>query len=458
MKLKPSLLNVLVSTDPRGPVVYNTGSAGALLVPEALARWLTGRRHDWRQGLAFARLMPELARLGFVVDDTADELARPRHEFLARRFGRHHLAVTLFMTHSCNLTCSYCYQAGYMRRAPTMTVEVAARIARLIEGQARVLQPKSINVTLFGGEALVAAAACARVVVDLRDMERRLGIPVEIHTCSNGSLITSLADSPVTKLQDGFGITLDGPRRTHDAVRKERSGAGSYDRIMSGIKLLCSRGLHLGVRIHTNDLDGPGLLEVLDDLAATGIGATQEPTIFLASHTAGGCDSLSACNRSCIDQWVDEDTARIAALVPFLQGHPLEPWVQVYGHQHGGHPLQPSAGSCISCTQSGLSIDSDGAVFHCPSFTTEADIAGRIVEQGRVTWNAERLRMLLWRWWRDGPCASCEYLALCGASCPRETIPSLEACPLRRLHHNRIERYLKDNPAAEARRGAVPVH
>jgi radical SAM protein with 4Fe4S-binding SPASM domain len=456
--MKPSLFNVLVTTDPRGPVVYNTASTGALLVSEPVARWLTGRRHDWKQGLTFGRLVPELARLGLVVADGADELQRPKHEFLARRFGRHHLAVTLFMTHACNLTCSYCYQSGQLRHAPTMSPEVAARIARMIELQARELQPKEVIVNLFGGEPLVAAAACARVVVDVRDMEPRLGIPVTINCCSNGSLIASLADSPVTKLPNGFGITLDGTRRTHDAVRKERSGAGSYDRIMSGIKLLSSRGLHVGVRIHTNHLDGPGLLEVLDDLAAAGMGATRDHMIELLAHSESGCDSLQGCNQAAIDGWVNVASPRAQRLMPFAQRHRLGPWVSAYGHQHGGHPLRPSAGSCISCSHNGWIIDSDGTVLQCPASTTEAGIAGHIDEQGRATLTTARLGMILWRWWRDGPCAECEYLALCGAACPRDAVPSVEACPRRRYHHHNIEQYLHDNPAAEARRGAVPVH
>lgn len=45
-------------------------------------------------------------------------------------------------------------------------------------------------------------------------------------------------------------ITIDGNRMVHDQVRKTASGKGSYDKIVSGIRLLVANDMKVLVRFN----------------------------------------------------------------------------------------------------------------------------------------------------------------------------------------------------------------
>lgn len=444
--MKPSRFNVLVTLDSGDPVVYNTASTRALEVTEPLARWLTDRSPDRAAGLGFLDQMPTLAPRGLVVPDDSDELQRPMFEYMRNRFAPQELALTLIMTRGCNLACSYCFQSGRVRRIPPMTVEVANRATRFIERQASRCKPAMIAVSLFGGEPLCNPEVCAHLVVELRALEQRLGVPLTISFGTNGSLITTLADSPVTRLATSFFTVLDGGPRTHDRVRKERSGAGSYRRILAGIKLVTSRNIRVGVRVNMNYLDGDEFIAVLDDLVDAGIEPTDRYSIaLLCQKELTGCGSLDDCHRAGQDIWVSQGSPRARELVPLAQDHRLAPLLSEMGHKRE-HPLRPRAGGCVYSTPQGWTIDCDGSLCHCPEMLGEDDVAGTIDADGELQLTRERLDVLVSRWWRGRPCADCEYLALCGSGCPFDEVASVETCGKRAMHAHNVEQYVKNNP------------
>lgn len=137
-------------------------------------------------------------------------------------------------TYSCNLACSYCFQANTgMRSAPTrqMSLEVAQECLEVVRNAPRHNQRAVVE--LFGGEPLLPNL---REVVDLivRECET-MGYITRATT--NGTHLHRFADllgpTRIAELQ----ISLDGAREYHDRRRIPINGQPTFDTIWTNIKM-----------------------------------------------------------------------------------------------------------------------------------------------------------------------------------------------------------------------------
>lgn len=137
-------------------------------------------------------------------------------------------AITLFLTHRCNLRCKMCGQWGESGITKRMSTEYIKQeltfeeLKSLIDGVS-CFRP---NMTLFGGEPLLYPDC-----IDLIKYIKKKRMHCIMIT--NGSLLKNFARSIVSSSLDELNISLDGPRDLHDEIR---GIPGIYDRIKEGIK------------------------------------------------------------------------------------------------------------------------------------------------------------------------------------------------------------------------------
>ncbi len=135
------------------------------------------------------------------------------------------------ITHRCNLRCTHCYQDDYA--AQTSREE----LFEALDKYERFLQPKKLRgrVNLTGGEPLSHPA-----FFDLaREIRAR---DMQFAVLTNGTLVTPAAARRLARLGPYFvQVSLDGTRRTHDAIR----GKGSFDAALRGIDCLKAAGVHV---------------------------------------------------------------------------------------------------------------------------------------------------------------------------------------------------------------------
>jgi radical SAM protein with 4Fe4S-binding SPASM domain len=137
-------------------------------------------------------------------------------------------AVTLFLTHRCNLRCKMCGQWGEGGVTKKQGQEVLKEqlsleeSKKIIEGLAQ-FKP---NITLFGGEPLLFRG-CAELIGYIK----RKGMHCLMIT--NGSLLENLAEAIVESGLDELNVSLDGGRQLHDEIR---AMPGLFDRIMAGLE------------------------------------------------------------------------------------------------------------------------------------------------------------------------------------------------------------------------------
>ena len=142
--------------------------------------------------------------------------------------GSYPEAITLFLTHRCNLRCKMCGQWGESGVTKKMPAEYVRQ--ELTSGELKnFIDDVSCfrsNITLFGGEPLLHSA-CIELI---RYVKRK---KMHCLMITNGSLLENFAKDIVQAGLDELNVSLDGGRDLHDEIR---GMSGIFDKISSGIK------------------------------------------------------------------------------------------------------------------------------------------------------------------------------------------------------------------------------
>jgi len=137
-------------------------------------------------------------------------------------------AVTLFLTHRCNLRCKMCGQWGESGVTRQQGSELLKQelsldeLKKLVDELAR-FKPA---ITLFGGEPLLFPGC-----VGLVEYIKRKGMHVLMIT--NGSLLREHAEGLVNAGLDELNVSLDGDKDLHDLIR---GLPGVFERIKAGLE------------------------------------------------------------------------------------------------------------------------------------------------------------------------------------------------------------------------------
>lgn len=137
-------------------------------------------------------------------------------------------AITLFLTHMCNLHCKMCGQWG--EGGVTKKTSVEHILSELpfdnIKSLIDEVTPFKPNITLFGGEPLLHT----RVADIIRYIKSK---KMHCLVITNGFLLEKMAEDLVSSGLDELNVSLDGAAALHDEIRGME---GLFDRIMSGLK------------------------------------------------------------------------------------------------------------------------------------------------------------------------------------------------------------------------------
>lgn len=133
------------------------------------------------------------------------------------------LSATFQLTRSCNFSCVYCSEPPGIRSQP---VEVMEEMVDKLTGMRRII--------FSGGEPMAYKYFW-------RLLEYAQGKFERIVLSTNASYITLDAARRLKDLVDYVDITVDGPRRQHDAIR------GHYDQVIPGLRRVAEAEIPLSV-------------------------------------------------------------------------------------------------------------------------------------------------------------------------------------------------------------------
>ena len=150
----------------------------------------------------------------------------------------------------CNMKCRYCFYSNVsdnraiksygIMREDVMNVIIDKAITELDEGGI-------LNIAFQGGEPLVAGFEYYKSFCDYFRNKNTKKISVHYSVQTNGTLITEQFGKLFSDERFLVGVSLDGNKTYNDKYRKDSSGKGTYDSVISGIEILNKYGVDFNV-------------------------------------------------------------------------------------------------------------------------------------------------------------------------------------------------------------------
>jgi uncharacterized protein len=133
------------------------------------------------------------------------------------------------------------------------------------------LLDRSVEVCWHAGEPLTVPIGYYTELVCALEAALAGKVRVEYSVQTNGTLVTPEWCRFLRQQGIRVGVSLDGPKEIHDRHRRDRAGAGTFDRVMSGLRLLQSHGLtpYVIAVLHRQSLSDPERL--FDFFQSTGV-------------------------------------------------------------------------------------------------------------------------------------------------------------------------------------------
>lgn len=354
-----------------------------------------------------------LAGLGVLVDPAEDELAAVTGGLRAGSDQRRARSVTIMPTSYCNMACSYCGQEHFKAAHDRERMD---RTARRVEAMLADPSVSAVNVTWFGGEPLLALRVIREMSARFTAAADRYGKTYGARMATNGSLLTvaTLEELHERWRLNTMELTIDGPEAVHDSRRLKRNGKGSFHRTVAVLGEVIRRGrvpgLTVSVRMNVDNGNESYVPDLLNDLAAFGLGDRQVSLHLIAVHSWGNdVSAVELAARSYAEReagWLRLAEALGIAFTPL--------------------PKRTVSTTCIATTRSGEIIDTSGQVFACsehPLVPGARDTQVVATVEG-LAGSAVRPAGAFDDWYdqidaQGAQCSRCPVLPVCGGSCPK---------------------------------------
>jgi len=326
----------------------------------------------------------------------------------------------------CNLACDYCYFLSKAQLYPDshfrMGDEVLeAYIRQLLEAH-RVPQ---VTVAWQGGEPTLMGIGFFRRAQSYIEKYRKPTMTVDCAIQTNGVL---LDDELCTFFRDHnylVGISLDGPRRMHDAYRKDKAGKPVFDRVMRGVRLLQKHKVEFNILATVHAANGDHGAEVYrffrDEVGAQYL---QFIPIVERDNETGFQEGKALTDRSVrpeqygrflievFDEWVKRDVGRT--------------FVQIFDAILGAY-VNGRSNLCVfspTCGDAAV-LEHNGDLYSCDHFVEPKHLVGNILETPLVELMGSEQQRTFGRSKRDTLpqyCRDCRWLFACRGECPKNRV------------------------------------
>ena len=144
----------------------------------------------------------------------------------------------------CNIDCRYCYLPDRASKA-AMTPETLSNLFKRVFGSGWARD--WLSVIWHAGEPMVMPVGFYRDAFRAIDRLKPDGLLVTHSFQTNGTLIDQDWCEFLRREHVNIGVSIDGPRHFHDLNRRTRSGRGTFDKTIAGIRQLRRHGVDFHV-------------------------------------------------------------------------------------------------------------------------------------------------------------------------------------------------------------------
>lgn len=342
----------------------------------------------------------ELGKHGFILDREVDELQKVKEVRKEVDFSEELYQLTINPTMNCNFKCWYCYESHI--KGSKMNPETIVKIKKHIDHvMATNNELKYFYISWFGGEPMLYFDHVVKPIVEhAYQKAQECGIEFSTGFTTNGYLIKERM-IPFFKANriNHFQITLDGAREKHNTVRFTASKAGTFDKIIQGIKLLCNNQINVSVRINYTDETLDKIEEIINEF--DDLSETSKSHIKFSFHNV----------------WQDNNPNRnkLEKIVTNFRRHDFTT-VSTYSS------FNTLRDSCYADRKNHATINYNGEVFKCTARDFKsANKEGDVDENGNIIWN-EKFEKRMNAKFKNSPCLSCRIQPICNGGCSQHAL------------------------------------
>lgn len=312
----------------------------------------------------------------------------------------------------CNLSCLYCYTSGLKERIKENCMSYDT-LKSTIDFFCR--DQKNIEFIWHGGEPLLAGLEFYHKVIEFQRAWERKGRNIVNSIQTNATLVTP-------EWTNFFvGVSLDGPQKFHDRVRKYHF-TGSYDDVMRGINLLRQANVFNGVICCVSTINNKFPKEIFNFFIAQNIKKLK----FARVKNIGHCNDVSVLAVSprqfynflitVFDSWLELDDQEVE----------IRDVQSVVNLLLGGNRRE-----CVymgQCDQF-VTIYHDGSIYGCDSFPkTKSSYFGNILDEPskiRSSIQLNHFKEIAEK--RKKHCQRCDWYYICKGGCASDCYASPNA-------------------------------
>lgn len=144
----------------------------------------------------------------------------------------------------CNLDCTYCYLP---QRSSTFRISQEVLRRTFEQVFASPYAQESFTVVWHAGEPMTVPIGFYEEALALIDELNTAGLDLSHSFQTNATLVTPEWCDFIKRHHVRIGVSVDGPAFLHDSRRKTRSGKGTHEKVMEGIRCLQDHGIEFHV-------------------------------------------------------------------------------------------------------------------------------------------------------------------------------------------------------------------
>lgn len=146
------------------------------------------------------------------------------------------IIISYIGSHRCNMMCKYCFADHTCEALSTLSSGDAVEVADMLTGGRK--NPKIHFDNNLGGEPLLNWQAVKNLHLALVSYHKTRGVEASFGLLTNGTELKTKHLEWLRHHIPYLGFSLDGDRKTHDAIRLDATRKPTYDRTVEGIRLV----------------------------------------------------------------------------------------------------------------------------------------------------------------------------------------------------------------------------
>lgn len=333
----------------------------------------------------------------------------------------------------CDLKCKYCFYhdlATHQALSPKImspqTLELTIKRASEYFANAPKEEPSYLSILFQGGEPTLAGLDYFKQAIAFQKHYFAHLPQVQISNAiqTNGCKLDDDLVSFLVANDFFFGISLDGPKALHDAMRIHRNGSGSYDEVRAGITKLQKFGAQFNVLCVLTDLNALNIKSVYEHFKELGFYNHQyiaclDPFERLGQHSKEHQLFLSEQAYSqflinIFDLWYQDLMERGT----YISIRHIENYLALLLNM-----------SINSCNMTGVCqiqnvVESSGKIYPCDFYAHDDYELGNLTDHDfeYLQTNSKARTFIEQSYQLPDSCKTCSYLSLCRNGCYRERL------------------------------------